>query len=436
MVEAHPVDQRNMWLAYFSDGHLDELEQEESVHSLFGRFRHAHDLFLRLKGDISAESRNCGYCGTDPTPLPQSSASHLDLPQVFFPEDPVIAAQQVLVSYVVIYEHYQFEGEAERLTCASPYFRPVSCRKSFPFTECNDYHAQDILNLIKEGAHPDAVYYEDLLCEYGTIFFIASVLPEAHPHPWIGFQRSQSLWNDLALEENAVRVMVEAMAEARYGMDVLYFWDDGALTGNTPPNTGFYEACDTVYNGKCSLAFSVTFAYIFEDTCAMQGVQALANLVDNTCLTSLPPIPASQMEGWAYNSYWTMSTNNFKKYVEFARKFLVAVDAIYFPNHHDQKKCILMDDQVAATHCWCPLLERLVNVWAYHMGMKMVHVDGVSGEMTEWHPVEERVMWQAKLLNGSVSVARNHILDTSERSRDLYNLLGAMRSNYQPEAQR
>lgn len=46
-------------------------------------------------------------------------------------------------------------------------------------------------------------------------------------------------------------------------------------------------------------------------------------------------------------------------------------------------------------HCYCELMEHLVNVWAYHSARKMVYMNPSSGELKEQHPVELRKgrMW-------------------------------------------
>ena len=54
-------------------------------------------------------------------------------------------------------------------------------------------------------------------------------------------------------------------------------------------------------------------------------------------------------------------------------------------------------------HCYCRVLELLVNVWAYHSARTMVYVNPYTGELEEQHPVEERrgFMW-AKYFNNTM----------------------------------
>ena len=50
---------------------------------------------------------------------------------------------------------------------------------------------------------------------------------------------------------------------------------------------------------------------------------------------------------------------------------------------------------VQERHCYCQLLEGLVNVWAYHSARRMIYIDPRSGVMKEVHNLESRQskMW-------------------------------------------
>lgn len=54
-------------------------------------------------------------------------------------------------------------------------------------------------------------------------------------------------------------------------------------------------------------------------------------------------------------------------------------------------------------HCYCRVLELLINVWAYHSARKMVYINPNTGSMEEQHPIEQRkgFMW-AKYFNFSL----------------------------------
>jgi len=59
----------------------------------------------------------------------------------------------------------------------------------------------------------------------------------------------------------------------------------------------------------------------------------------------------------------------------------------------------LFNDQ-QKKHCYCRLLELLVNVWAYHSARKMVYIDPHTGSLKEQHPIEQRKgFMQAKYFN-------------------------------------
>jgi len=54
-------------------------------------------------------------------------------------------------------------------------------------------------------------------------------------------------------------------------------------------------------------------------------------------------------------------------------------------------------------HCYCRMLELLINVWAYHSARKMVYINPNTGSLEEQHQVEQRksFMW-AKYFNFSL----------------------------------
>lgn len=43
-----------------------------------------------------------------------------------------------------------------------------------------------------------------------------------------------------------------------------------------------------------------------------------------------------------------------------------------------------------ARHCYCQLLERLVNVWAYHSGRRMLYLNPKTGALEEQHLLAKR----------------------------------------------
>lgn len=68
-------------------------------------------------------------------------------------------------------------------------------------------------------------------------------------------------------------------------------------------------------------------------------------------------------------------------------------------------------------HCYCRVLEILVNVWAYHSARKMVYINPETGLLEEQHPVEQRkpFMW-AKYFN--VALLKSMDEDLAEAADD------------------
>ena len=68
-------------------------------------------------------------------------------------------------------------------------------------------------------------------------------------------------------------------------------------------------------------------------------------------------------------------------------------------------------------HCYCRVLELLINVWAYHSARKMVYINPNTGSMEEQHPIEQRkgFMW-AKYFN--ISLLKSMDEDLAEAADD------------------
>lgn len=67
-------------------------------------------------------------------------------------------------------------------------------------------------------------------------------------------------------------------------------------------------------------------------------------------------------------------------------------------------------------HCYCRILEVLVNVWAYHSGRKMVYLNPVTGDTREQHLLDERnVMW-VKFFN--ITLLKSMDEDLAEEADD------------------
>lgn len=76
-------------------------------------------------------------------------------------------------------------------------------------------------------------------------------------------------------------------------------------------------------------------------------------------------------------------------------------------------------------HCYCRVLELLINVWAYHSARRMVYINPSTGSMEEQHPIEQRkgFMW-AKYFNFSLLKSMDEDLaeaaDDGDHPRDMW----------------
>ncbi|GLJ47486.1 hypothetical protein SUGI_1002400 [Cryptomeria japonica] len=74
-----------------------------------------------------------------------------------------------------------------------------------------------------------------------------------------------------------------------------------------------------------------------------------------------------------------MPNLSFLELVMFARIFVDSIDAQHYEEHRKNGTCCLSVSNMENQHCYCRLLELLVNVWAYHSARKMVYVNPETG---------------------------------------------------------
>jgi len=76
-------------------------------------------------------------------------------------------------------------------------------------------------------------------------------------------------------------------------------------------------------------------------------------------------------------------------------------------------------------HCYCRVLELLINVWAYHSARRMVYINPNTGSTEEQHPIEQRkgFMW-VKFFNFSLLKSMDEDLaeaaDDGDHPRDMW----------------
>ncbi|KAI3695939.1 hypothetical protein L1987_78945 [Smallanthus sonchifolius] len=272
-----------------------------------------------------------------------------------------------------IYEVYNGAGAWPFLHHGSLY-RGLSLSTKSRRLRSDDVDAVGRLSILNE------TYYRDILLETGGMFSIANRVDNVHKRPWIGFQSWRAAARKVSLSSKAERVL-EGTVQQKHRGDVIYFWArvdmDGELAGSEHALT-FWSMCDILNAGNCRTAFQDTFRQMY----------ALPSYVE-----ALPPMPEDGGH-WSSLHSWVMSTPSFLEFMMFSRMFTDSLDSLHM-NASATTECMLGSSVSEKRHCYCRLLELLVNVWAYHSARTMVYIDPNSGSLEEQHPVEQRkgFMW-------------------------------------------
>lgn len=280
-----------------------------------------------------------------------------------------------------IYEIYNGAGAWPFLHHGSLY-RGLSLSTKSRRLRSDDVDAVGRLSILNES------YYRDILLEMGGMFSIANRVDNVHKRPWIGFQSWRAAARKVSLSSKAERVL-EGTVQQKHKGDVIYFWArvdmDGELAGKDHILT-FWSMCDILNAGNCRTAFQDTFRRMY----------ALPSYVD-----ALPPMPEDGGH-WSNLHSWVMATPSFLEFMMFSRMFADSLDSLHM-NSTTATVCLLGSSLSEKQHCYCRILELLVNVWAYHSARTMVYIDPNSGSLEEQHPVEDRkgLMW-TKYFNASL----------------------------------
>ncbi|CAL5363416.1 unnamed protein product [Camellia sinensis] len=297
-----------------------------------------------------------------------------------------------------IYEVYDGAGAWPYLHHGSLY-RGLSLSTSVRRLRSDDVDAVGRLPLLNDS------YYRDILCEIGGMFAIANCVDNIHKRPWIGFQSWHAAGRKVSLSTNAENVLEETTQEETKG-DVIYFWAhldmDGGLSRNNDVLT-FWSMCDILNGGNCRTTFEYAFRRMY----------ALPSHID-----ALPPMPEDGGH-WSALHSWVMPTPSFLEFVMFSRMFADSLNGLH-TNSSKITTCLLGSTNLEKKHCYCRILELLVNVWAYHSARKMVYIDPRSGALQEQHPIAQRkgYMW-AKYFNSTLLKSMDE--DLAEAADDYPN---------------
>ncbi|KAK9124043.1 hypothetical protein Sjap_013645 [Stephania japonica] len=217
-------------------------------------------------------------------------------------------------------------------------------------------------------------YYKDLLCELGGMFAIANKVDNVHAAPWIGFQSWHATAKKISLSEKAEKVLEETIPAKTE--DVIYYWARLEINrAGSKYDSTFWSLCEILNADHCRSVFENAFRHMY----------SLPEEFD-----ALPPMPEDGH--WSALHSWLMPTPSFLEFMMFSRMFVDSLDSLNIAN---EKSCVLGISEAERKHCFCRMLEILVNVWAYHSYRKMVYIDPVTGSLEEQHPFKDRKgpMW-------------------------------------------
>ncbi|KAL3695814.1 hypothetical protein R1sor_009890 [Riccia sorocarpa] len=264
---------------------------------------------------------------------------------------------------IIIYETFRGSGAWSFLHREHLLYRGLSLSTKGKRPDADDIDGQARLPLLNES------YYRDILCEFGGFFAMANFIDRVHANIWIGFQPWRAASQKVALTPIAEASLLHAVALNLDG-DALYFWSQS--DSQLPDD--FWAMCDAVNGGNCRNVFRETWKQMY-------GLPPTWN--------RLPPMP-SNSGTWSSRHCWALHTTSFLEFVRFSRIFVDALDSQHYVEHHDGGTCCLSRSKAEGQHCYCRLLEGLINVWAYHSARKMIYLDPETGAMKEQHSIESR----------------------------------------------
>ncbi|GKV34234.1 hypothetical protein SLEP1_g42625 [Rubroshorea leprosula] len=270
---------------------------------------------------------------------------------------------------VCIYEIYSGTGAWPFLHHGSLY-RGLSLSRTAIRLRSDDVDAVVRLRILND------THYRNILCEIGGMFSIAYRVDNIHRRPWIGFQSWRAAGRKVSLSPKAEKILEETIQGSKG--DVIYFWSrldiDGSITGTgTSDLLTFWSMCDVLNGGNCRTAFENAFRRMY----------ILPSHVE-----ALPPMPEDGGH-WSALHSWVMPTTSFLEYIMFSRMFADSLDAVHV-NSSEVNVCLLGSSELEKKHCYCRMLELLVNVWAYHSRRRMVYLDPRTGLLEDQHPIEQR----------------------------------------------
>ncbi|XP_071721823.1 uncharacterized protein [Rutidosis leptorrhynchoides] len=265
---------------------------------------------------------------------------------------------------VCIYEIYVGRGTWQFLHHGSLY-RGLSLSTNARRLRSDDVDAVGRLPLLNDS------YYRDILCEIGGMFAVANKVDKIHRRPWIGFQSWRATGKKASLSKNAEKFLEDGIQNSK---DVIYFWTQLDLDGGSNNDRlTFWSMCDILNGGHCRTAFQDAFRRMYDLPASVEA---------------LPPMPEDGGR-WSSLHSWVMPTPSFLEFIMFSRMFVDSLHILHAKTG-EVDRCLLSSSKLESKHCYCRMMELLVNVWAYHSARKMVYINPQSGILEEQHPIENR----------------------------------------------
>eukprot|EP00271_Cylindrocystis_brebissonii_P012297 TRINITY_DN305_c0_g1_i2.p1 TRINITY_DN305_c0_g1~~TRINITY_DN305_c0_g1_i2.p1 ORF type:complete len:1091 (+),score=394.62 TRINITY_DN305_c0_g1_i2:706-3978(+) len=308
---------------------------------------------------------------------------------------------------MVIYMPYHTEDAWPYLFNFAP-FRSICTRKSAYRRYDDDEDATDVLPVLKDEA------YGWLLLEYGAMFTV-DIMP-SHTRfnkKWIGFQHWQTRQRGLELSLPALQKF-NTLLQTSDETDVFYYW---VSLGEQD----MYRNCDDVF-GVCSLVISSTLKELFTPRDVLGGVDVVTLEKD---ARFLPPMPGID-RGFATSTSWVMHEDYYHAFIKFMRMFFVTMESLW-DLHDKPDECPLSMEKAGEpkTSCWTFIMERVVNIWAYHSGLKFRFIDPATGAVYEQYPLDQRDRWPHEFSEPILtSLAQSFPFRLSTQSSQLYKDLG------------
>lgn len=154
----------------------------------------------------------------------------------------------------------------------------------------------------------------------------------------------------------------------------------------------------------CRKTISHACRALFEDP-----ERPIATIPDHNTATIVeefvPPMPFKEGDKQPLFSNWAMHEIRFKQFSTFAKMFLTTLEATFQVRKNMANCPLYIVPPHSPGFCWCFMMERIVNIWAQHAGIRMLHVnvdDGTITEKRQMSEVEQSYRWQQYFLEENI----------------------------------